>query len=67
MNPFLQAVLRIAQGHYGGRPKTAWLQRMAQQPDMQTAIGQRLMQNLSMGTPQQIQGMTPGHIGNLYS
>jgi hypothetical protein len=66
MNPFLQAVLRIAQGHYGGRPSSAWLKRLSANPEAQTTIGRRLMFNLGTGTPGQIQGMTKDKIGGYF-
>lgn len=63
MNPFLAAVLRIAQGHYGGRPNPAWLKKMQAAPESQTTIGQNLAYNLGTGTPGQIQSIQPGHAG----
>lgn len=63
LTPFQKAVLRIAQGHYGGRPKSQWLQRLMGQPEMQNTVGQRLAWNLGNATPGQIQGMTPDNIG----
>jgi len=63
LTPFQQAVLRIAQGHYRGRPKSTWLQRLQQYPEMQNTTGQRLTQGLGFGTPGQIATMTPSNIG----
>lgn len=66
MNPFHQAVLRIAQGHYGGRPSAAWLRRLQQNKEMQNTVGQRLAFNLGTGTQGQIQGMSKDHIGSYF-
>jgi hypothetical protein len=59
LNPFQKAVLRIAQGHYGGAPKASWLQRMAQYQDMQNPVGQRMLGTLGMSDPNSIMSLTP--------
>ncbi len=64
MNPWLAAVMRIAQGHYGGNmndPRAAnWLRRIQQQPDARTPLAQRVFAQLGTMDPSYIQGM-PNH------
>lgn len=66
MNPFLEAVLRIAQGHYGGAPPSHWVQSMQQQPYGQTPIGRRLLGNIGLMSPQQVMSIRPGNMQTMY-
>ncbi len=66
MNPFLAAVLRIAQGHYGGRPNPRWLAQIGQAPEARNTLGQNLMYNLGNGSPGQIASIQPGSAGPKY-
>jgi len=47
-DPFLDAVNRIAMGHYGGAPPARWLSRIS--PQLQASpAGRRLLASLSGG------------------
>ena len=52
MNPALQAMLRIAQQHYGGNIQTGrgrtWIDRLAQNPEFRKPVAQRLIAQLGL-------------------
>ncbi len=65
MNPWLQAVMRIAQGHYGGNmndPRAAnWLRRLqTTSPEARTPLAQRVFAQLGTSDPSYVMSM-PNH------
>lgn len=58
MNPWLQAVMRIAQGHYGGRPNPRWLRSLSYQPEAQRSpVFQNVISQLGLGAPSDVMRM----------
>jgi len=61
MNPFLAAVMRIAQNHYGGNMNTPqssrWLAMMARHSQAANPVSQNVINQLGVNSPQDVMRM----------